>query len=104
MKIKKITASILVVIVLFATLLAGCNVNTVIFNVCGEPVKAWAKSYDRSSPDTLTVYIEHDGATEEPQVITSAKTTNECSMRLLPCGSAERPNEVRLILMSRRTR
>jgi len=77
MKIKKITASILAVIVLFATLLAGCNVNTVIFNVCGEPVKAWAKSYDRSSPDTLTVYIEHDGATEEPQVITSAKTTNE---------------------------
>ncbi len=35
MKIKKITASILVVIVLFATLLAGCNVNTVIFNMRG---------------------------------------------------------------------
>ncbi|MGI6334136.1 MAG: hypothetical protein ACOX1A_05955 [Saccharofermentanales bacterium] len=77
MKTKKIIASILAVTMIFMVLLAGCKVNEAIFSVCEDPVKAWAKSYDRSSPDILTVYIEHDGITEAPQVITSAKTTNE---------------------------
>ena len=77
MKTYKTMASMLVVTLLIGAILSGCEAGRPLFGFYGDMVKAWEKSYDRDSPDALTVYIEHDGVTEAPQVITSTQVTNE---------------------------
>jgi hypothetical protein len=77
MKNYKIMTLMLVVTLLTGAVLSGCEAGRPLFGFYGDMVKAWEKSYDRDSPDALTVYIEHDGVTEAPQVITSAQITNE---------------------------
>lgn len=77
MKTYKIMALMLVVTLLIGAVLSGCEAGRPLFGFYGDMVKAWEKSYDRDSPDALTVYIEHDGVTEAPQAITSAQITNE---------------------------
>lgn len=77
MKAHKTTALILVVTLLITAALLGCEAGRPLFEFYGDMVKAWAKYYDSASPDALTVYILHDGITEEPQSITSAQITNE---------------------------
>ncbi len=77
MKNYKIMTLMLVVTLLTGAVLSGCEAGRPLFEFYGDMVKAWEKSYDRDSPDALTVYIEHDGVTEAPQVITSTQVTNE---------------------------
>ena len=77
MKNYKITVLMLIVILTMVAVLSGCDNTKSIFEVSGDRVSVWAKKYDRSFPDTLTVYIEHDGIAKEPQTITNAKITNE---------------------------
>lgn len=78
MKIKTMKcASLLLVVFLCLAMFTGCGIEKKLFDVCGEKVENWAKGYDSAAPDALTVYIEHDGITEEPQVVTNVKTINE---------------------------
>jgi hypothetical protein len=79
MKNYKIMTLMLVVTLLTGAVLSGCEAGRPLFGFYGDMVKAWEKSYDRDSPDALTVYIEHDGVAEAPQAITSAQITTRYS-------------------------
>jgi hypothetical protein len=88
MEKRRATALLLVVALFLAVIVAGCNkekpplrldgeAEKPLFGFYGDIVKAWEKSYDRHSPDELTVYVEYDGLANPPQVITEAEIINE---------------------------
>ncbi len=77
MRKDRATALLLIVVLLLTLILNGCNTGKPLFGFYGDMVKVWEKNYTRTSPDALSIHVEHNGVPASPQVISSAEVTNE---------------------------
>ena len=57
--------------------LSGCGTEKTLFSVCGKDTEAWAKGFDTSRYDTLTVSVTDDSQNPKSLTITDVDTIRE---------------------------
>ena len=73
MKWIVITAMLL----LSLTALSGCGTEKTLFAVCGKDIEAWAKDFDASACDAVTVSVTDDSQNPKSLTITDVDTIRE---------------------------
>ncbi len=75
MKRKNVSGSIAAILIIcFA--LSACGSPQSAFDVYGNDAKAWAGKFDKNDPGKLTVLVEQNGTSSEPQSITDKDAIN----------------------------
>lgn len=73
--LERILAILLAAGLLF--ICSGCSASgNGLFRTSGKDAVKWAKNFDSKAPDSLTVSIEHENSSENPQIITDKATIN----------------------------
>lgn len=78
MKMPNMKWTVITILLVFCvTALSGCGTEKTLFALCGKDIETWAKDFDASACNAVTVSVTNDSQSQKSMTVTDADTILE---------------------------